>query len=53
MTYITNLINPPNKSPSTEQSYRFNNNVNDVNKALNYIMNPSVLSNANFSTLGS
>lgn len=52
MTYVADLINPPNKAPSAEQSYRFNNNVNDVNEALNFIMNPCILANANFATLG-
>lgn len=52
MTYLNDISNPPNKDPSKEQSYRFNNDVNNINQALFFIMNPSVITNANFATLG-
>lgn len=53
MTTILDLTNPPDKNQSPEQDYRFKNSVNDVNTGLSFIMNPSVLNNANFATLGS
>jgi hypothetical protein len=52
MTYLNDIANPPNKDPSKEQSYRFSNDVNTINQALFFIMNPSVVTNANFATLG-
>lgn len=52
MTGFLDLINPPDKAPSKEQSYRFNNNLNDIANALGFSMNPSVITNANFATLG-
>lgn len=53
MSFLLNLINPPQNKPSAEDQYRFDNNVYETLDALTYIMNPSVVANANFATLGS
>lgn len=52
MSFLTNLFNPPNDKPKPEDQYRFDENVFVTLDALTYAMNPSVLVNANFSTLG-
>lgn len=49
MTYLQDLINPANKNPTKSDQYQFNNSVQDNLTALQYVMNPSVLTNANFS----
>lgn len=52
MSFLLNLINPPQIKPSVEDQYRFDNNVYETLDALTYTMNPSVITNANFATLG-
>lgn len=52
MSFLADLINPPQEKPTAESSYRFNDNVFVTLQALTYVMNPSVLVNANFATLG-
>lgn len=52
MSFLKNLINPPQTTPKVEDQYRFDNSVYDTLDALTYIMNPSVVANADFSTLG-
>lgn len=53
MSFLIDLINPPYDSPSKEDQYRFDNNVYEALDGLTYVMNPSVVLNANFATLGS
>lgn len=53
MSTIRQLINPPNPQMDKEEQYKYNNSVHDVMNGLTYVMNPSVLLNADFSTLGS
>ena len=55
MSFLQDLFDPPSISekPTQEEQYLFDNGVNDTLLALTYIMNPSVVTNANFNTLGS
>ena len=48
---MTTLLNPPQPDPSKENLYKFNNDVYEFLTGL-FLMNPSVLNNANFATLG-
>jgi hypothetical protein len=52
MSFLNNLINPPNEKPKPEDQYRFDNSVYETLDALTYVMNPSIVVNANFATLG-
>lgn len=53
MSFLKDLFNPPYKKPTGDNQYDFDNNVYVTMQALTYIMNPSVVTNANFNTLGS
>jgi len=54
MSFLVDLFNPPTaKNPTQEDQYKFDNGVYDSLNATTYIMNPSVVTNANFNTLGS
>lgn len=52
MTMLDKILNPPQTDPNKENAYKFNNDVQTNLTALNYVMNPSVVTNANFATLG-
>src|SRR4030065_518632 len=52
MTSIASLITPPSEHPSKEDQYRYDNSVYETLDALTYLSNPSILSNADFNTLG-
>jgi hypothetical protein len=52
MSFLADLFNPPQEKPTTESQYRFDENVFVTLQALTYVMNPSIVSNANFATLG-
>lgn len=52
MSFLANLINPPQTKPNAEDQYRFDNSTFQTLDALTYIMNPSIVNNANFATLG-
>ena len=52
MSFLKDLINPPASNPSQKNQYDFDNNVFTNLNALQYIMNPSVIDNANFSNGG-
>jgi hypothetical protein len=45
-------LNPPQVRPNPTDSYNFNNDVCESINSMQYIMNPSVLNNANFAVLG-
>lgn len=52
MTFIQEILNPPHLNPTEENAYKFTKNVQDNLTALNFLMNPSVITNANFSSGG-
>jgi hypothetical protein len=52
MSFLINLINPPATTPKPEDQYRFDNDVFQTLDALTYVMNPSIVTNADFNTLG-
>lgn len=52
MSFIKNLLNPPPTNGELKDYYGFFNSTFSAIDALNYSMNPSVLTNANFATLG-
>lgn len=53
MTTLANLLNPPNDKPSKEDQYRYDNSVYESLNAISAVSNPSMITNADFSTLGS
>lgn len=56
MSFLADLFNPPSttdKKVTAEDQYLFDNGVHDTLNGLTYVMNPSVVTNANFNTLGS
>lgn len=53
MSFLPDLLTQPQENPTKEYQYRFDKSVNDSLDGLTYVMNPSVVSNANFATLGS
>lgn len=53
MTFLADLINPPQATPKVEDQYRFDNGIYEALDALTYVMNPSIVANANFAALGS
>lgn len=52
MSFIADLLNPPQPNMNAQAQYKFDNSVNDMLQALAYEMNPSVISNADFSAGG-
>jgi len=53
MSFLADLFDPPNPhKPTVEDQYQFDNGVHDTLNGLTYVMNPSVVTNANFNTLG-
>lgn len=52
MSFLADLVNPPQNKPNAEDQYRFDNSAYETLVALTYVMNPSVVANANFATLG-
>lgn len=52
MSFLADLFNPPQNKPKPSDQYQFDENVYVTLDALTYIMNPSVVTNANFATLG-
>lgn len=52
MTFLQTLLNPPNPHANKDDQYLYNNSTYDVLNALQFISNPSILTNANFATLG-
>lgn len=52
MTFLQNLLNPPNPDANKDDQYLYNNSTYDVMNSLQFISNPSILTNANFATLG-
>lgn len=53
MSFLSEIFNPPPEQPKPEDQYQFDEKVFVTLQALTYIMNPSVVTNANFATLGS
>lgn len=53
MTTLLNLLGTPSSNISKNSQYLLNNSNYECFSALTYIMNPSVVTNADFSTLGS
>lgn len=52
MTFLVDLHNPPPAKGNLEEHYQFFNSSSDIQQALFFISNPSVLTNANFSSGG-
>lgn len=52
MTFLQTLLNPPNPHANKDDQYLYNNSTYDVLNAFQFISNPSILTNANFATLG-
>lgn len=52
MTFLQDLHNPPPTKGSLEEHYDFFNSSSDVQQALFYISNPTILTNGNFSSGG-
>lgn len=52
MSFLGELINPPQEHPTQENQYKFDNDVFTMLDALAFTSNPSVVANANFATLG-
>lgn len=52
MSFLGDLFNPPQNKPKAVDQYQFDENVYTTLDALTFVMNPSVVSNANFATLG-
>jgi hypothetical protein len=52
MSFLNDLSNPISPNASREDQYKFDNSVHDNLVALQYVMNPSVLSDSDFSSGG-
>lgn len=52
MTFLTSLNNPPATQANATAQYQFDNGVFECIDALSFVSNPSILTNANFATLG-
>jgi hypothetical protein len=52
MTFLINLINPPPTQGDIKDHYRFFNSVTNSLQGLTSVSNPSVVTNANYATLG-
>lgn len=52
MSFLSELLNPPVPNSSKQSQYLFDNSVHDALLALQYVMNPSVITNADFSAGG-
>lgn len=52
MSFLNELLNPPTSGANKETQYLFDNSVHDSLQALGYVMNPSVLTDPDFSSGG-